>query len=73
MTRRPSHFTLQQSSRLATRVGDALYYSAKPPFGTLPDPTARSSQGSTSLTLANADGSPAGYALCDGYGDHPPS
>jgi hypothetical protein len=49
-------------------VGDALYYSAKPPFGTLPDPTAQSSQGSTSLTLADADGTPAGYALYDGYG-----
>jgi hypothetical protein len=49
-------------------VGDELYYSAKPPFGTLPDPTAQSSQGSTSLTLANADGTPAGYVLYDGYG-----
>jgi hypothetical protein len=53
---------------IATRVGDELYYSAKPPFGTLPDPTAQSSQGSTSLTLANADGTPAGYVLYDGYG-----
>jgi hypothetical protein len=34
----------------------------------LPDPTAKSSQGSTSLTLSNADGIPAGYALYDGYG-----
>ena len=47
--------------QLATRVGDELYY-------TLPDPTAQSSQGSTSLTLANADGSLAGYVLYDGYG-----
>ena len=49
-------------------MGDELYYSAKPPFGTLPDPTAQSSQGSTSLTLANADGTLAGRALYDGYG-----
>ncbi len=56
------------SFRLATRVGNELYCSAKPPFGTLPDPTAQSSQGSTSLTLANADGSLAGYVVYDGYG-----
>jgi hypothetical protein len=43
-------------------VGDELYYSAKPPFGTLPDPT------DASLTLANAEGTLAGYALYDGYG-----
>ena len=43
-------------------MGDELYYSAKPPFGTLPDPTG------TSLTLANADGTLAGHVLYDGYG-----
>jgi hypothetical protein len=42
-------------------VGDELYYSAKPPFGTLPDPTG------TNLTLANTDGISAGYVLYDGY------
>jgi YD repeat-containing protein len=41
--------------QLATRVGDELYY-------TLADPSG------TSLTLANPDGSLAGYMVYDGYG-----
>jgi hypothetical protein len=41
----------------ATRVGDELC-----PTYTLPDPTG------ASLTLANADGTLAGYVLYDGYG-----
>jgi hypothetical protein len=46
---------------LATRVGDALYY-------TLPDPTAQSSQGSTSLTPADAAGNEVGHVIYDAYG-----
>jgi hypothetical protein len=49
-----------QHQQLAAHVGDELYY--------IPlDPTAQSSQGNTSLTLANADGTSDGYVLYDGY------